>query len=220
MSGRHFTEFLQGSSTIPVLFEPFLSKLHAETLIWRRGKHLWETESAVIDTLISLTERTRADVIVLDPAMLPFSDNLPELIRRKRTETNVGFCLLCRNERDLTIAQTCADCAGLYGDLHSSRIPVIRMDGRIEDAIDREECGYFAESSCGDLLEKYGKKIRILGGLGVEYISSAPPVEIYDRVESLWRKYPGQWACGSGGVIGENHYLELISLLGAFGRIR
>ncbi|MBQ2724881.1 MAG: hypothetical protein IJF78_04145 [Clostridia bacterium] len=220
MNGRYFTEFLMGQGAVPVLFEPFLSKTHAETLIWRRGEHLWASEEAVIDTLLSLTERTRADVIVLDPAMMPYTDALPDLIRKKRTETEIGFCLLCRTEKDLAIAEQCADCVGLYGDLMTDKLPVIRMDGGIEDAINRGDCGYSAQSGCGDLLEKYGEKIRILGGLGAEYISSAPPVEIYDKVEAIHRRYPGQWACGSGGTIDENHYLELISLLGAFGRIR
>ncbi len=220
MNGRYFTDFLMGRGTLPVLFEPFLSKTHAETLIWRRGEHLWASAEAVIDTLLSLTDRTRADVIVLDPVMMPFTDALPDLIQRKRTETEIGFCLLCRTEYELEIAEACADCVGLYGNLTSEKLPVIRMDGRIEDAIARGEPGYFAERGCEELLEEYGGKIRILGGLGVEEIISAQPVEIYNKVEEIFRRHPGQWACGSGGVIGKDNYLELISLLGAFGRVR
>lgn len=220
MNRRYFTDYLRGKGTLPVLFEPFLSKIHAETLIWRRGEHLWASEEAVIDTLLSLSERTRADVIVLDPDMMPYTDALPDLIRKKREQTEIGFCLLCRTERDLAIAEACADCVGLYGDLMTDKLPVIRMDGSIEEAVSRGDCGYSAQSGCEDLLEKYGEKIRILGGLGADYISSTPPVEIYDKVEAIYREYPGKWACGSGGVIGENNYLELISLLGAFGRIR
>ena len=220
MNGRYFTEFLMGRGAVPVLFEPFLSKTHAETLIWRRGEHLWASEEAVIGTLLSLTDRTRADVIVLDPAVKPYTDALPDLIRKKRAETDVGFCLLCRTERDLAIAEACADCAGLYGDLMTGKLPVIRMDGGIEDAVSRGDCGYFAQSGCEDLLEKYGDRIRILGGLGVEEIIAAQPVEIYSKVEEIFRKHSGRWACGSGGVIGRDNYLELISLLGAFGRVR
>ena len=109
---------------------------------------------------------------------------------------------------------------GLYGDLTSEKLPVIRLDGSIEDAIARGDAGYFAERGYEDLLNEYGGKIRILGGLGVEEIISAQPVEIYNKVEEIFRRYPGQWACGSGGVLGEGNYLELISLLGAFGRVR
>ena len=220
MNGRYFTDFLMGRGTLPVLFEPFLSKTHAENLIWRRGEHLWASEENVIDTLISLTDRTRADVIVLDPAVMPFTDTLPPIIRQKRAETEVGFCLLCRTEYELEIAEACADCVGLYGDLTSEKLPVIRLDGSIEDAIARGDAGYFAERGYEDLLNEYGGKIRILGGLGVEEIISARPVEIYNKVEEIFRRYPGQWACGSGGVLGEGNYLELISLLGAFGRVR
>lgn len=220
MNGRYFTDFLEGHGTFPVLFEPFLSKTHSETLIWRRGEHLWATPDAAIDTLLSLTERTRADVIVLDPERIPFTDALPELILQTKTETDVGFCLLCRTEEELKLAQSCADCVGLYGSLTCDSLPVIRMDGSIEDAIARSDCGYFAQCGCEELLENYGEKIRILGGLGVDYVSHTSPVEIYDKIEDLYHKYPGQWACGSGGEIGESNYLELISLLGGFGRIR
>lgn len=220
MNGRYFTEFLMGRGTVPVLFEPYLSKTHAETLIWRRGKHLWASAESVIDTLISLTDRTRADVIVLDPDIMPFTDALPELIRKKRAKTDVGFCLLCRTEEELAIAENCADCVGLYGNLTTDKLPVIRMDGTVSEAVARGDDGYFAESGCESLLEEYGGRIRILGGLGVDEIISAQPVETYNKVEEIFRRHPGQWACGSGGVLGEGNYLELISLLGAFGRVR
>ncbi|MBQ8513244.1 MAG: hypothetical protein IJ497_11565 [Clostridia bacterium] len=220
MNGRYFTEFLLGQGTLPVLFEPFLSKTHTETLIWRRGGHLWDTAEHVIDTLISLTDRTRSDVIVLDMASLPSHAGLEAAIDAARKTTDVGFCLLCRSRDELAIAETSADSAGLYGDLTTDKLPVIRMDGTIEDAIARGDCGYFALSGAEELLEKYGDRIRILGGLGVKEVSASAPVAIYDKVEELYRRYPGKWACGSGGEIGNGNYLELISLLGAFGRVR
>jgi len=220
MNGRYFTEFLMGRGTLPVIFEPFLSKTHTETLIWRRGDHLWASAESVISTLISLTDRTRADVVVLNPAVMPFTDALPELIRQKRRTTDVGFCLLCRTDEELDLAEECADCVGLYGNLMTDKLPVIRMDGTAEAAIERGDAGYFAERDCEDLLREYGGKIRILAGLGVEEIITAQPVRTYDKVEEIFRQYPGQWACGSGGVFGDGNYLELISLLGAFGRVR
>lgn len=220
MNGRYFTEFLLGQGTLPVLFEPFLSKTHAETLIWRRGGHLWDTAEHVIDTLISLTDRTRADVIVLDMASLPTKDGLENAVTAARKTTEIGFCLLCRTQEELAAAENCADCVGLYGSLTTNRLPVIRMDGTAEDAISRGDYGFFALSGAEELLEAYGEKIRILGGLGAGYVQSASPVEIYAKVEELYRRYPGKWACGSGGEIGNDHYLELISLLGAFGRVR
>ena len=220
MNGRYFTEFLMGRGTVPVIFEPFLSQTHAETLIWRRGEHLWASAEAVIDTLISLADRTRADVIVLDPSTLPYTDSLPGLIRQKRTKTELGFCLLCRTEEALAAAEECADCVGLYGGLTTDKLPVIRMDGTIEEAISRGDAGYFAERGCEELLERYGDQIRILAGLGVEEIIAAQPVKTYDKVEEIFSRYPGKWACGSGGVFGDGNYLELISLLGAFGRVR
>jgi hypothetical protein len=220
MNGRYFTDFLLGRGTLPVLFEPFLSRTHTETLIWRRGEHLWNTTGAVIDTLISLTDRTRSDVITLDMASLPSTDGIAGIIAEARKSTEIGFCLLCRTPEELAAAESCADCVGLYGALTTDKLPVIRMDGCVEDAIRFGDCGYFAFSDCETLLERYGDQIRILGGLGVDSVTSAAPVALYDSVGEIFHKYPGKWACGSGGTVGDDAYLALISLLGAFGRVR
>ncbi|MGN1410110.1 MAG: hypothetical protein ACI4XJ_08030, partial [Eubacteriales bacterium] len=63
---KYFLDFLNGSGQKNVLFEPFISKAHAETLIWRRGENLWDTPENYIDTLIYLSERTVSDVIFAD----------------------------------------------------------------------------------------------------------------------------------------------------------
>ena len=50
----------------PTLFEPFVQPALAEQLIWRRGPQLWDTPAHYVDTMVSLRERTQADVVILD----------------------------------------------------------------------------------------------------------------------------------------------------------
>ena len=69
-----FLDFLAGRGAVPVLFEPFLSRRHTETLIWRRGPKLWDTAGHTVSTLVSQTERTRADMLLLDFRPLSFEE--------------------------------------------------------------------------------------------------------------------------------------------------
>lgn len=220
---QFFTDFLLGRGSVNVIFEPFIPRVNVENLIWRRGQHLWDTPAAYIDTLISLTDRTRADVVFADMRGhdTEWKRELIRCIEAYDIKDGVGFSLICGCEEDITLAERCERicCAAVYGELTSS-LPTIRMDGNIEDAIERGDCGYFAESDAEKLLKKYGDDIRILGGLGRDYILSSSPVTIYSYVDEVAKKYPGKWACGSGTAIGGENYLELISLLGAFARIR
>lgn len=94
------------------------------------------------------------------------------------------------------------------------------MDGDIENAILLGYDGWYAPDSAKEYLTKYGDKIRVLGGLGVKWVEGSSPMEIYTEVGEIHKQYGSSWACGSGGEISAEKYLELISLLGAFGRIR
>lgn len=220
---QYFLDYLTGHGTKNVLFEPFINRIHTETLIWRRGTHLWNTPESYIDTLIALSRRTRSDVVFCD--MRLFSDvekeHLLNTIEKFTTES-IGFAVICDTADDLTLAENCsAVCvAAIYGNAVSNHIPTIRMDGNVFDAIDRGDCGWYAKNNAEEYLRMVNGKIRILGGLGQNVILNTSPVNIYSETERLAAVYPGQWACGSGFEISNEHYLELISLLGAFGRIR
>ena len=221
---QYFLDFLAGHGTANVLFEPFVGRMHTETLIWRRGEHLWDTPGHYVDTLLALSERTRADVIFCDMRYYASAEK-EELIHtmEARQETaEVGFAVICDNAEDLALAENspvvCS--AAVYGHACSERLPVIRMDGRLEDAIARGDRAWYAADCAEQHLNAAGETIRILGGLGRDFILGGSPVNIYAEVERLAAAYPGQWACGSGFEIPEENYLELISLLGAFGRIR
>jgi len=221
---QYFLDFLAGHGTANVLFEPFVGRLHTETLIWRRGEHLWDTPAHYVDTLLALSERTRADVIFCDMRFCADAEK-EELIRamESRRETDgVGFAVICDNPEDLALAENSpAVCsAAVYGNAVSNRLPVIRMDGTLTDAIARGDCAWYAAERAEQHLTDAGGRIRILGGLGRGFILGGSPVNIYAEVERLAAAYPGQWACGSGFEIPAENYLELISLLGAFGRIR
>lgn len=220
---QYFIDFLSGCGTKNVLFEPFVTRLHTETLIWRRGSHLWNTPEAYTDTLLALSGRTRSDVVFCD--MRYFADKEKERLLRsieKYASESIGFAVICDNAKDLRLADSCtAICAAaVYGQAKSSRLPTIRMDGDVFDAIDNGDSGWYAKDNAEFYLQSVNGKIKILGGLGQNVILDTSPVNIYATVEHLASRYPGQWACGSGFEISEEHYLELISLLGAFGRIR
>ena len=144
---RVFLDFLKGLSSVPVLFEPFLSHRHAETLIWRRGAHLWEEPREEIATLLSVTERTGSDFVWID-----LRGRSPEekralrdgILSAKERESAVGFGVLGESSEDVQAGEEAADALGLYGEIRGGRLPVIRMDGTLEDAILRRDCAWFA----------------------------------------------------------------------------
>ncbi|MBR4960829.1 MAG: hypothetical protein IKY52_08025, partial [Clostridia bacterium] len=93
---RRFLEALAGEPGDPVLFEPFVPVYLTEQLIWRRGEHLWDTIPVYLDTLLSLRERTYADVVIAD--MRRFGDALaPEMAAEmaKQASEEYKFVALC-----------------------------------------------------------------------------------------------------------------------------
>ena len=220
-SGALFSWFLTGRIRIPVLFEPFLSRRHAETLIWRRGPQLWDTPRHEIETLISVTERTGSDIVWIDLRGRDSSEKHAlalEAAHGRESAPFLGFGFLGETREDVRIAEEAGDALCLWGEETSDRLPVIRMDGGIEEAVRRGDSGWFAESGAEDALLESRGRIRILGGLGTGQLSS--PAPLYSRVETLDAAHRGEWAVGSGGVVGEEDYLGLIAMLGAYARIR
>lgn len=220
---QHFLDFLSGTSKVHALFEPFIDRTITETLIWRRGPHLWNTPAAYLDTLLSCTDRTRSDMLFAD--LREFSGNdkeilIAEISALKRRDAVTGVGMICDCAEDVALAETAADCLCIYGTACSHTLPTIRMDGTPEEAILRGDSGWFATDHAIHYLSNYGNQIRILGGLGADVICSSKPVIIYETVAQIAADFPTQWACGSGGLVPSDFYLEFISLLGAYGRIR
>lgn len=219
---HYFLDFLAGHGTNNVLFEPFLHRRHAETLIWRRGEHLWNTADAYVETLVALSHRTKADVVFCDMRIFADTEKMFRSMETYSSDNGIGFGVICNTPKDLALAEksSVVCLAAVYGNAQSRQLPIIRMDGTLADAITRGDAGWYAADKAEQHLKEADGRIRILGGLGPELILHSSPVKIYAEVERLAAEYPGQWACGSGFEIPEEYYLELISLLGAFGRIR
>lgn len=218
---RYFLDFLHGNGKVSVLFEPFLSHTHTETLIWRRGEHLWNTVEHTLETLTYLTEHTQSDMVFID--IRDYSsekkDEVMSVIPKFRNNNEVGYAVIC-DSNDISMCEPYFDCLCVYGNGTSDKLPIIRMDSSIENAISQGDSGWFCRENAEYYLEKYSDKIRILSGIGTEWTSNSSPVQIHSRIEKLSREYSGKWACGSGGIIPANNYLELISMLSAFKRWR
>ncbi len=238
---ERFLQAIRGIQGPPVLFEPFVPVYLAEQLIWRRGKHLWETVSTYLDTLFSLRERTYADVVIAD--MRTFGDELaPEMGQRMAevATAEIRFVALCDSPVQLACARSSAGIcgAGLYGWerwVHTynkeenlsagTYFPLIAMDGDCEAAVKAGFDGWFCPANGEDMWQKYyrdaDEKIAILGGLGVDWLKNGQPVEIHNRCEEIFRMTGGEgYLIGSGGAVSETDYLSLISLLGVYRRWR
>jgi len=197
--GPHYSRFLDalaGKTGEPVLFEPFIPVYLTEQLIWRRGSHLWDTVPAYLETLLSLRERTYADVPVAD--MRLFGDASAEEMGEEMARLADGelrFAALCSSPAQYTAAVTSLGvCAvGLYGwaDWFSpvlqkdtaAGVPHIAMDSDCQTAADNGFAGWFCPGNGEHFWEQYRDKIAILGGLGDTWLAHSEPVAIHRRCE-------------------------------------
>lgn len=223
------SEFLTGTKGGAVLFEPYISKTNTETLIWRRGPELWDCAEHYFFTQLSLAERCLSDCVILNLGFFGDSKNKEKLISMTISKDNDDkeFCVICGNRNESKLCETMNEngsarigVLGLYTDAASRRTPSVRMDGRIEDAVARGESGYYVRCGIRSCIEKYSNDIRLLGGLGTEFVSSSKPVSIYSEIDEIFGMSHGCWAVGSGGEISADNYLQLISLLGAYLRLK
>ncbi len=206
----------------PTLFEPFIHTRIAEQLLWRRGEHLWNTPEMYIDTLFALGELTVSDVIVADTRL--FRGEYDRLFRTmlRCADDSIRFVALCDTDEGAKMADRCgAVCAvGVYGDVHSNK-PAILMDGDPDRAILRGCAGWFAPRNAEEVLDLYGDKLAILGGLGADYLTATGPASIHKRCERLYLSTENRrYALGSGGCLSDEHYLEFISMLGIYKRYK
>lgn len=208
------------SGARPTLFEPFIHRALAEQLIWRRGPQLWDTPAHYVDTMVSLRERTQADVIILDArdycmrslfAMLHAAETM--------TPSTSGCVVLCRTQEQVTeCVHSPAVCAiGGYEDTHPYITPFIRMDKTAEYALSEGADGWFAPSDAEAYFEKYSTLLSICGGLGADTVAAMEPLAIHRRAQTLFDTTQScSYLIGSGGEITDTAYLSLISLLGIY----
>ncbi len=224
--GRDYKNFmrilLSDEPGEPTLFEPFIHARIAEQLIWRRGEHLWDTPDMYIDTLMALNELTVSDVVIADTRQ--FGGELDRLYHTivKYADDRIRFVTICDTEDSARLADRCGGvCAvAVYGDIEANK-PAIRMDGTVENAIQSGYAGWYAPIKAEEYWDEYGDRIAILGGLGAEYLTSTGPASIHRRIERLYTVTDNRrYATGSGGMLPEQHYLELISMLGVYKRYK
>ena len=204
----------------PTLFEPFIHPRLAEQLIWRRGPQLWDTPAHYVDTMVSLRERTQADVIILDARQYCMR-SLFEMLAAAETLTppTSGCVVLCRTQAQVSecIHSPVVCAVGGYEDTHPYVKPFIRMDKTAEYALSEDADGWFAPSDAESNFEQYHASLSICGGLGAETVSAMEPLAIHRRVQSLIDTTQNcGYLIGSGGEIAESAYLSLISLLGIY----
>lgn len=202
------------------LFEPFIHPRLAEQLIWRRGSQLWDTPAHYVDTMVSLRERTQADVIILD-AREYCMRSLFELLAAAETLTppTSGCVVLCRSQEQVCeCAHSPAVCAiGGYEDTRPYCLPFIRMDKTVTHAVMEGAHGWFAPSDAEAYYAQYGKSLSICGGLGADTVSAMEPLAIHRRVQTFIDTTQNcGYLIGSGGEIAEAAYLSLISMLGIY----
>ena len=106
LNKEYFISFLRGKGKKAVIFEPFVSRTHTETLIWRRGDELWDTPEHYIDTIVSLSERTLSDVIFADMRLFDFGGKrrLLEYISHKDFSPR-GFGIITDSSDDIAFAE-------------------------------------------------------------------------------------------------------------------
>ncbi|MCQ2431566.1 MAG: hypothetical protein MJ175_03060 [Clostridia bacterium] len=212
--------FAHRPATPPTLFEPFICDPLTEQLIWRRGEQLWDTPEHYADTMVSLRERTQADIVILDARRFCVStlDRMLAAAEELMPE-GVRAVVLCGKQEAVRIAESSpAVCAvGGYDGCRPRNLPFIRMDRCAEDAYSEGAAGCFISSDAETLLPAWQGKIALLGGLGDRMIEESSPVAIHKRIAEL-SSAPG-YAVGTGGSISPAGYLSLISLLGGVIRL-
>jgi len=223
---REFLRVLNGAGPgCPALFEPFIPPYLTEQLIWRRGTHLWQEAKAYVETMLSLRERTYADIVCID--MRLFGDSRAEELlccMENALSEGIRYVALCNTATQAAYADASDSvCAlGIYGKRTGVyKKPIICMDNSIEEAIAGGAAGWFCPSDGETLWRSYGNSICILGGLGCNWVQDNKPAIIHRRCEDIFSETNGMhFAVGSGGMLTAEAYLSLISLLGIYRRYR
>lgn len=228
MNGPDYRVFLRALSgepcPRPTLFEPFIPKTLAEQLIWRRGAQLWDTPEHYAQTMLSLRERTQADVVVLDirSCTMEALFRLLDTLEREMPAEVRAVLLSDKTELQREAESSPAVCAvGGYGETHPMNKPFIRMDKTPEDALSERAAGYFAKENGIALWERLHGRLAVCGGLGAAVCGAASPVGLYRMTAELFYATKGAHCLpGTGGEIAADAYLQLISLLGGIIRLR
>lgn len=225
---RDYNEFLRalrGESGRAVLFEPFPGRKIVTQLIWRGGGHLWDTAEHYVSTLAEFYAYIKSDVVIADARcwdigeLLSCRGLLPEGMRFVIIADDADSLAVADADTSVCALATASEATGSY----SKPLIYLCRGGDIGAEIDRAIGRGCAGIYLPDKIEEHSDargKIALLGGLGLERISSDEPMDIYRRVERLYRE--GGWIIGSGRIddAAENiNYLGFISMLGIYNKL-
>ncbi len=222
----HFLSILENKHPHdrPTLFAPFICDTLCEQLIWRRGTQLWDTPAHYVDTMVSLRERTQADIVILDARRFCVSSIQALLYTAEACcPDGARYVILCDKPDVQRHAEASpAVCAiGGYENTFPRTKSFIRMDKTPEYAVSEHAAGWFAPDHAREYYDAYHPSLCILGGMDGVWCAAAEPLAIHRAAIALMEHTKNcGWMLGSGGEIPENAYLSLISGLGIYTRYR
>ena len=224
---KEFLRALHGEPGRVTLAEPFIPRVIAEQLIWRRGKQLWDTPEHYVSTLCELYAYIKADVVFIDTRsfdareLVSYSHLLPNQMKFVAVADNLSMneaiaddsiCAVISEDIGTAAAISEKLCVYLCRDRDDS------VYTKIEDAAREGFAGIYLPLLDEKIIEAaYDRGIMPMGGVGTEHINKTQPLDIYNRIERLTEK--GLRMVGSGGFGESVEYLGFISLLGKYAKL-
>lgn len=225
---REFLRMLRLEPGKPTLFCPCPTRAITTQLIWRGGDSLWDTPAHRTETLISLYTYLNADTAVIRAdageidEVLSCAHLLPPGLRFT-IRSDDSRVLEAADRQDSVCAL--ASSAALYGGDFAKPLLFLSdgSEASIDAAISRGAAGVHIPREIERLWQLYGRRIALLGGLGIETVSGGEPIDIHSRIRALHERTHGAgWAIGTGlcDDAAEVAYLGFISMLGIYNNLR
>lgn len=235
---REFLRALNSQSGRVSLAEPFIPRVIAEQLIWRRGAQLWDSAEHYIDTMCELYAYVKSDVVFIDGREY----ELRELIKwRELLPAGMKFVVTVDRTSELEALMDDSICAVMTSELDiGAMVGASRECGRMK--IFGKPCVYLSralgDAAKDDILSASEhrfngvylpkiderligfateKSVALLGGVGVDAVNHTQPLDIYNQVE--WLTEHRLRLIGSGGYGEPVEYLGFISLLGKYQKL-
>ncbi len=222
-----FLRALRGESGRVSLAEPFIPRVIAEQLIWRRGAQLWDSAEHYVATLCELYAYIKSDVVFIDSRLYDarelvaqhtfLPDRMKFVITADMSSAldalmDDSVCAVMSDELDIAARIPDKPCVYLCHDNSGS------AKSWLETAAERGFAGIYLPRLDEELIRSAAAhSIALLGGVGVDDINKTQPLDIYNRVERLVKC--GLKLVGSGGFGEPVEYLGYISMLGKYQKL-
>ena len=233
-----------------VFFEYTLNQSLAEQLVWRRGRGLWETEAARVQTLSDAAAVSGFDCAVAqlsfqhgifpgwNPAPgagdeaggWPCRGDAPGYPGRTVPASRQGGQGLCGDDPECSMWNT-GPLPAVGGNRPREGKPCIWTDlsARPEPLENLTRCGFDAvhlteayARPMEELLSQWGRKWALLGDTKFSWLTAQKPKDIISYCENLYRLTAGKgYAFGTGNPAGKPiPYLSYAAILSAYLRGR